>query len=162
MPKKSKRKLTYKFQFNIKDLANVSYEHKEIKCMGSGPALREIISIIPLVNLLDTECKNTFDLVYIYYNSQTTAAGISGNGYLTSKTRNNNCDITKAARSCFAITNNVAVLLSYALFYPNSILFPEEISNIINKENVIMFDNETGNTLSFMLTIYDDIVTLEA
>jgi hypothetical protein len=152
---------TFKFQFAIADLPNVSYVHKDLKSLGTGPPLKEIVSIIPLVNLLDPDCTNTFDLVYIYYNAQTAEAGVSGAGYLVSKNRNT-CTLTVPFRATFAITNVTAVILSFQLYYQNSgNVLPTLIDELSGSEIIYMFDNNTGNTFVFTLTAADGTVTLE-
>ena len=137
---------TISLRFALEDLPFTSYQHTTINSyIPNNNELNEIVQPIKLRNLLNL--KEEFTLTYIYYE---TSNGINGFGYLTGLRTTN-------FRAVFTISETVADLLSSNLFRGKPY---DNINNIYNVEHVYMYDNSTGNTVKFTLTIENGIVTI--
>ena len=149
-----------KIQFSIIGLREYAYQHAPVQSMATSPTrapLQEIITTQPLVNQYDSDGTHIFYLTYIYYLTydinDPSKPILNGYGYLT-------CNFFQesSVRAVFTVTDFTTRILSGALFgigngYPGS--------NIQHSENVYMFNNNSGKTINLVLTINNDIVTIQ-
>lgn len=140
---------SYKFKFDMCDLAFVSYTHKPLESyVSSRPPLQEIIQTIPLINLLNPS--EEFTLVYVFYKSFDI---ITGTGYLSSKSSN-------SFRGMFTVSQRITNLLAENLFKGINNCNVKETLN--GSEKVFSLNNQDGKIVEFNLILENGILIIES
>lgn len=148
-----------KLQFSINGLRQYAYQHAPVKSMATTARapLEEIITTQPLKNLYDRDSTHIFYLTYIYYKTEDESGTpiLNGYGYLT-------CNFFQdtSVRGIFTVTDFTTRILSGDLFGVGNGSLDGKF-NGKHSENVYLMNNNNGEKIQLLLSIDNDIVTIE-